>query len=214
MINTQSSNTTAYSFFSNTYILTEEICAEAEISRIDTGIAIIWMLLMFFVYAMFPALPSMVDNYFSSPSLSTVIELSGGIGIQIISPIVAVVCLIKAFPKLVGAKRFQEQLTLVPSKNRTLEFYDEYVEITGKLKQKFPYKELKRIGETKNLYILYFKQKRILFVHKSGFHKGTLRDLKQFIRERRTWSSKVYGIIRYLPVLLYLILFSFAIWEG
>ena len=214
MNDTKTLNTTAYSSFSNTYLLTEEICAEAEISRIDIGIAIIWMLLMFIVYVLLPSLPDMINEYFSSPSLSTIIELSGGIGIQIVSPIVAIICIIKAFPKLVGAKRFKEQLTLVPGENRTLEFYDEYVEITGKFKRKLPYKELKRIGETKNLYILYFKEKRILFVHKSGFHKGTLRDLKQFIRERRTWSSKVYGIIRYLPVLLYLMLFSFAIWTG
>ena len=214
MNDTKTLNTTAYSSFSNTYLLTEEICAEAEISRIDIGIAIIWMLLMFIVYVLLPSIPDMINEYFSSPSLSTIIELSGGIGIQIISPIVAVVCIIKAFPKLVGAKRYKEQLTLVPGENRTLEFYDEYVEITGKFKRKLPYKELKRIGETKNLYILYFKEKRILFVHKSGFHKGTLRDLKQFIRDRRTWGSKVYGIIRYLPVLLYLILFSFAIWAG
>lgn len=202
-----------YSYFSNEYILTEEMCAEAELSRIDIGLIIAWMLLTLIFLMMFPSLPEMIYDYFSSPSSGTILSLSGGIGITLLSPLAVIFLLAKTFPKKAGAKRFHEQLSLVPSENRSLAFYNEYVEVTGKFKRKLPYTELKRTGETRNLYLLYFTEKRILFVHKSGFHKGTLSELKSFIQKRRTWKSKIYGILRWLPVLYFLILCCYVIGE-
>lgn len=211
----QSLNTaTAYSFFSNEYVLTEEMCAEAELSRMDILFIIGWIVFSAFGYALFPSIPNMINEYFSSPSLGTILELSGGIGIPLISPIIAMVCIIKIFPQKVGQKRFKEQLTLVPSENRKLAFYNEYVEVTGKFKKKLPYDELVRTGETRTLYLLYFTNQRILFVPKSGFHKGTLSELKHFISKRRTIESKIYGIVRYSPALIYLYILIHTIYMG
>lgn len=202
-----------YSFFDNEYLLTEEMCAEAEISRIDTGLIIAWLLFTFMLFAIMPSAPDMLYDYFSSPSLGTIFSLSGGLGITILPSFVAVILIIKIFPKKAGAKRFQEQLQLVPGAKRNIFFYNEYVEVTGKFRKKLFYTELKRTGETRNLYILYFKEKRIVFIPKANFHKGTLSELKSFIRKRRTWRSKLYGIIRWLPVLYFMLLCGYAIWE-
>jgi len=202
-----------YSFFTNEYLLTEEICAEAEISRIDVGLVIAWLLLTFMFFMMMPSIPSMIYDYFSSPSPGTILSLSGGVVITILPSFVIILLIAKTFPRKAGAKRFQEQLQLVPGEKRNLSFYDAYVEITGKFKKKLPYTELKRMGETRNLYILYFTEKRILLIPKAGFHKGTLTELKSFIRKRRTIRSKLYGFIHWLPALCFLLLCCYAIWE-
>lgn len=202
-----------YSFFDNEYLLTEEMCAEAEISRIDTGLIIAWILFAFMIFVMMPSVPDLFYDYFSSPSLGTIFSLSGGVGITILPSFAAVILIIKIFPKKAGAKRFQEQLKLVPSEKRSVSFYNGYVEVMGKFRKKIPYTELKRTGETRNLYILYFKEKKIVFVPKGNFRKGTLRELKSFIRKHRTWSSKLYGAMRWLPVLFFLLMCCYAIWE-
>lgn len=202
-----------YSFFTNEYLLTEKMCAEAERSRIDVGLVIAWLLLTLMLFMMMPSVPSMIYDYFSSPSLGTIFSLSGGVGITILPSFAVILLIAKAFPQKAGAKRFQEQLKLVPGEKRNLSFYDEYVEVTGKFRKKLPYAELKRTGETKNLYILYFKEKRILFVPKSSFHKGTLMELKSFIKKHRTVTSKLYGFIRWLPAVFFLILCCYAVWE-
>lgn len=202
-----------YSFFTNEYLLTEKMCAEAEISRIDVGLVIAWILLTLMFFMMMPSVPSMIYDYFSTPSLGTIFSLSGGVGITILPSFAVILLIAKTFPQKVGAKRFQEQLQLVPGEKRNLSFYDEYVEVAGKFRKKLPYTELKRTGETRNLYILYFKEKRILFIAKAGFHKGTLTELKSFVKKHRTINSKLYGILRWLPAVFFLLLCCYAIWE-
>lgn len=114
---------------------------------------------------------------------------------------------------MVGEKRLKEQLTLVPSQKRRIDFYEKHVRVEGKLSKNLPYSELKRTGETRNLYILYFQDKRILILHKAGFRKGRLQEVKEFIRKRRTFRSRIYGVVRYVPAVAYALLFIFAIWE-
>lgn len=125
----------------------------------------------------------------------------------------AAVLMIKSFPRLVGEKRFKEQLKLVPSEKRCVNFYDQYVEIKGKFSKKIPYRELMRTGQTRSLYLLFFTERRILILPKSRFCKGTLAELKIFIRQRRTLKSKIYGILRWLPVVLFFLLFLNAFWR-
>lgn len=211
-----------YSVFSNEYVLTKELCGEAEVSRIDVGLLYILSVVAAVVVLCFQdisgtagGIGNMLHAYFSSPSADTVLELSGVGAMMIGTPLGllgAGFALYKSFPKLVGEKRFQEQISFVPSAKRRVEFYDEYVEVRGKFSRKLPYKELRRIGETRNLYLLYFTDKRIVFLHKAGFCKGRLADLKSFLRERRTRGSKIYGVIRYLPVICVMALFTWIIW--
>lgn len=202
-----------YDFFTNEYVLTENMCAEAEVSRMDVLFAV-WLILLIIMFTlMMPFFPSMIQDYFSAPSLGTVFTLSGGVGITFLPPFAIIILAAKVLPKKVGAKRFQEQLLLVPGEKRRLSFYNKYVAVTGDFTEELPYSKLRRTGQTKHLYILYFKNKRILFVPKDGFRKGTFSDFKSFIRQRRTWGSKIYGIIRYLPILYFLFLFYLLIWE-
>ncbi len=211
-----------YSFFTNEYVLSKEMCAEMETARLDVGIAFeltvaAAMMIAFFrpLLEIIPEIPALLYDYFSSPSPGTVLELSGfnlalpGVSVSLIG---AVILLIRSFPALVGDKRFNEQLHFVPSVNRSVNFYDKYVEVKGKFSKKLPYKELKRTGETRSLYLLFFTERRIVLVPKSGFRKGSLAELKPFIRKRRTLKSKIYGKIRYLPVLLTLLLFTSIFW--
>lgn len=166
------------------------------------------------LFMMMPFAPAMINDYFSAPSMGTILSLSGGVGITILPSFAAVILLIRVFPQKAGEKRFQEQLQLVPSEKRRLCFYNEYVEVTGKFRKKLSYTELKRTGETRNLYLLYFKDNKIVYVPKDKFRKGTLRELKSFISRRRTWGSKCYGVIRWLPVLFFLLVCCRGIWEG
>ncbi|MDE6816971.1 MAG: YcxB family protein, partial [Lachnospiraceae bacterium] len=78
--------------------------------------------------------------------------------------------------------------------------------IKGKFSKKIPYRKLMRTGETRNLYLLFFTEKRIVILHKAGFCKGTLPELKAFVRKRRTLHSKLYGLLRWLPVIFALAL--------
>ena len=64
--------TDKYSFFDNEYLLTKEMCAEAEISRIDTGLIIAWILFTFMLFMMMPFAPAMINDYFSAPSMGTI----------------------------------------------------------------------------------------------------------------------------------------------
>ncbi|NBJ91768.1 YcxB family protein [Parablautia muri] len=123
------------------------------------------------------------------------------------------ILLIKSFPQLVGDKRFKERMLFAPSAKRSINFYDEYVEVKGKFSQKLPYKELKRTGQTRSLYLLFFTERRIVILHKAGFRKGTLAELKEFIKEHRPFQSKIYGIIRYLPAVMAFVLFVSIFWS-
>lgn len=209
-----------YSYITNEYTLTKEMCAEIERSRIDIGIIYVGMTLIFvfmvFLTSVSDSIPSILDalyDCFASPSAGTILELSGVTGITFLPPVFAVWWLWKAFPRLVGEKQYKEHMKLVPSANRTVSFYDTHVTVEGKFSKKLPYKELKRTGETRNYYILYFTEKRILPVDKGGFHKGNLKELKAFLKERRTLKSRIYGIVRYLPVAAVFLLFSYLLWE-
>ena len=209
-----------YSYFTSEYTLTKEMCAEMEISRIDMGIAYILtiaaaMMIAFFrpLIELIPEIPYFLYDYFSSPSPGTILELSGFNGVLpglSISLFGATILMVKAFPQLVGDKRFGEQMQFLPSPNRKINFYDQYVEAEGKFHQKLPYKELKRTGETRSLYLLFFTEKRILILPKTAFRKGSLPELKDFIKEHRTVKSKIYGIVRWLPVVLVFLLFVFV----
>lgn len=212
-----------YSYFTNEYVLTQEMCAEAERSRIDVGLLCVVATLtgVLFLYLLsipefLNVLQNRVGDIVLLPSDGTVLQMSG-VNAQVISGpviyIIAMVMLIKFFPKMVGEKRLKEQLTLVPSVNRRIDFYEQHVRVEGKLSRNLPYSELKRTGETRNLYILYFRHKKILILHKAGFRKGRLPDVKEFIRKRRTFCSRLYGVIRYVPIAVYVFLFVFAIWE-
>lgn len=211
-----------YSFFTNEYTLTMEICAEAEISRIDTGIAYVLtisaaMMIAFFrpLLSLVPQIPGLLYAYFSSPSPGTILELSGFNGLLpfvSVSITGAAILMIKAFPQLVGEKRLEEQLKFLPSPNRQVNFYDQYIEVKGKFHKNLPYKELKRTGETRSLYLLYFTEKRVLILPKNRFYKGSLPELKPFIREHRTLKSKLYGAIRWLPVVFVFLLFLILFW--
>lgn len=210
---------TQYSYFTNKYTLTKEMCAELETSRIDLGIIFVGMTIIFMfmvllpsVSDIFPGLSEAAHAYFSSPSAGTILEFSGVAGITFVPSGVAVWCLLKAFPKLVGEKQFKEHMKLVPGENRTVSFYDMHVTVKGKFSKKLPYKELCRIGETRNYYILYFTERRILPVDKAGFRKGNLKELKAFLRERRTWKSKIFGVVRYFPPALFFIFFCYVMW--
>ncbi len=204
-----------YSFFTNEYTLTKEMCAEMELSKMDIGIAFLLLVSIMAILAniqIFLRNPSetlgLFSEYFSSPSPDTVLAMSGFTGIFTgLSVPVAMVFFIKAFPKLLGEKRFNEQLNLVPSENRKVNFYDHYVEVKGKFSKKLPYNELQRTGETRNLYLLFFTERRILLLPKNRFCKGTLAEVKAFVRERRTLNSKIYGVVRWLPVVLCNLLF-------
>lgn len=215
--------TSLYSFFTNEYTLTKEICAETEPSRLDTGIACgitvatamllasLWPFL-----AMLPRIPALLHAYFSSSASSVVWDQTGvnyampGFSVSILG---AILLLVKSFPRLVGEKRFKEQLSLVPSEKRCVNFYDQYVEVKGRFSRKIPYKELKRTGETRSLYLLFFTEKRIVILHKSGFRKGSLAELKAFIRKRRAFRSRLYGILRWLPVVCVFVLFLWIFWS-
>lgn len=211
-----------YSYFTNEYTLTKEMCAETELSRIDVGIAYVLtvaaaMMLAFFrpFLELIPEIPDLLYAYFSSPSPGTILELSGVNAIYpfaSISITAAAILMIKSFPQLVGDKRYGEQLKFLPSPIRQINFYDQYVDVKGKFSQKIPYKELKRTGETRGLYLLFFTEKRVLILPKDRFLKGTLPDLKNFIRERRTSKSKFYGVIRWLPVVWVFLLFLTIFW--
>lgn len=212
----------AYSFFTNEYVLTKELCAEAERSRMDVGILYVLSVATFALCVClmdysgtWKVISDMLREYFSAPSPGTILELSGAGIMAVAMPVgffAAGVAFVKSFPKLVGEKRLKEQLSLVPSVNRRVDFYDEYVEIQGKFSRKLPYYELKRVGETRNLYLLFFTGKRMLILHKAGFRKGNLADLKIFVKERRTRKSKIYGIIRYVPVVCVIVLFLGVLW--
>lgn len=204
------------SFFTNEYTLTKEICAQTEPSRLDIGIAFLIVagasipiayILIFL--SRLSEITALLHAYFSSSSSTVVFNPSGGIyaapGISLVFAGAAIL-MIKSFPRLVGEKRFKEQLKLVPSEKRCVNFYDQYVEIKGKFSKKIPYKELMRTGETRNLYLLFFTEKRIVILHKAGFCKGTLPELKAFVRKRRTLHSKLYGLLRWLPVIFALAL--------
>lgn len=217
----QPASGTTYSYFTNEYTLTKEMCAEAELSRIDIGLSYVCMTAVFVLLVflssvpeILPSLPDAARAYFASPSTGTILQFSGVAGITFVSPVVVIFCFLKIFPKLVGEKRFNEHMKLVPSANRTLSFYEDYITVQGKFSKKLPYRELKRTGETRHLYLLYFTEKRILIVDKNRFRKGNLKDLKQFIRERRTKKSKIYGVVRCLPLVLLFFLFCFCLWVG
>lgn len=212
-----------YSFFTNEYILTKEICAEAERSRVDIlieyGVAVATAVLLVFFMSIpenFPGIADRIYGYFSSPSAGTILELSG-VGITVFGFPAAVIVgfgmLIRFFPHMVGEKRLEEQLKFVPSANRRVDFYDQYVEVKGKFSKKLPYAELKRTGETRNLYLLFFTERRMLILHKSGFRKGRLPDVKSFIAKRRTVKSKVFGVVRHLPVIYVSVVFLVAFWQ-
>ncbi len=210
---------TACSYFTNEYILTKEMCAQAEVSRIDIGIAyvsmtaaFVFLVILFSASETFLSFSDAVQNYFASPSVGTVLELSGPVGITFVSPLVAVFVFIKAFPRLVGEKQFKEHMKLVPGTNRTLSFYEDHVTVQAKFSKKLPYRELKRTGETRHLYILYFTEKRILLIDKNRFRKGNLKELKQFIRKHRTLKSWIFGIIRWIPVTVIGLFFLFSLW--
>lgn len=203
-----------YSSFTNQYVLTKEMCAEAELSRIDIGIAYICITFLFVFIVLLQSasetafsLQNAVENYFAAPSASTILQLSGAAGITFVSPVVAVIAFLKVFPKLVGEKQFKEHMKLVPGTNRNIDFYEDHVVVAGKFRKELPYRELKRTGETRHLYLLYFTDRRILILDKAGFRKGNLRDLKSFLKKRRSTSSRLYGIARLLPVLLIFLLF-------
>lgn len=214
---------TLYSFFTNEYTLTKEICAETEPSRLDIGIALIIvagaaipLACILDLLSRLPEIPALLHAYFSSSSSTVVYNSQGGIyampGVSL-AFLGAAVLMIKSFPRLVGEKRFKEQLKLVPSEKRCVNFYDQYVEIKGKFSKKIPYRELMRTGQTRSLYLLFFTERRILILPKSRFCKGTLAELKIFIRQRRTLKSKIYGILRWLPVILFFLLFLNAFWR-
>lgn len=214
-----------YSYFTNEYTLTEDMCAEMETSRIDLGIACVFILAATIIlgslvpfFKLLPEIPGLLDEYFSSPSSADILELSGFRSALPLPSGLAILCaaipLIKAFPRLVGEKRFGEQLQFLPSPNRQINFYDQYIEAAGKFHKKLPYQELLRTGETRSLYLLFFTERRILILPKSRFCKGTLADLKTFIRQRRTFKSKLYGILRWLPVMLALWMCLSAILSG
>lgn len=203
-----------YSSFTNQYVLTKEMCAEAELSRIDIGIAYICITFLFVFLVLLQSasetafsLQNAVENYFAAPSASTILQLSGAAGITFVSPVVAVIAFLKVFPKLVGEKQFKEHMKLVPGTNRKIDFYEDHVVVAGKFRKELPYRELKRTGETRRLYLLYFTDRRILILDKAGFRKGNLRDLKSFLKKRRSTSSRLYGIARLLPVFLIFLLF-------
>lgn len=175
------------------------------------------MMLAFFrpFLEIIPQIPDLFYAYFSSPSPGTILELSGFNGtLPFISVSVAgaAILMIRSFPQLVGDKRFEEQLKFLPSQNRQINFYDQYVEVRGKFSQKIPYKELNRTGETRNLYLLFFTEKRILLLPKDRFRKGTLAEVKAFVKEHRTLKSKIYGVIRWLPVVMVFLLFLTLFW--
>lgn len=207
-------SSTVFSFYSNHYTLTREMCAEAELSRIDMGIAFVVMTLIFVVLAQFPSLPETIHEYFLSPSSSTILTFSGVTGIFVCSPLAAIYLLGKMFPRMVGEKRFKEQLALVPSECRQIDFYDSYVKVTGKFSRKLDYKNLKRTGETRHLYLLFFSGKQMLILPKSGFRKGTLPSLKAFLKKRQTWKTRIYGVIRFLPTIGYFLLYCYSLWTG
>lgn len=207
---------TLYSFFTNEYTLTKEICAETEPSRLDIGIALIIvagaaipLACILDLLSRLPEIPALLHAYFSSSSSTVVYNSQGGTyampGVSL-AFLGAAVLMIKSFPRLVGEKRFKEQLKLVPSEKRCVNFYDQYVEIRGKFSKKIPYRELMRTGQTRSLYLLFFTERRIVILHKAGFCKGTLPELKAFISKRRTLRSRLYGILRWLPVVLALAL--------
>lgn len=213
-----------YSYFTNEYTLTEDMCAETETSRMDLGIACVFVAAAAILAAnlwpsleLIPEIPGLLYEYFSSPSSSDILQLSGfNMALPFVSIpafLCAAVFLIKSFPRLVGEKRFGEQLQFLPSPKRQINFYDQYVEATGKFHKKLLYNELKRTGETHSLYLLFFTERRILILPKSRFCKGTLAELKIFIRQRRTLKSKIYGILRWLPVILFFLLFLNAFWR-
>lgn len=212
-----------YSFFTNEYTLTKALCAETEPSRLDTGIAYCVtvaaaMLLASLrpFLAMLPRIPDLLHAYFSSSSSTVVWDRTGvnyampGFSVSILA---AILLLVKSLPRLVGEKRYREQMKLVPSEKRSVNFYDQYVEIKGKFSKKIPYRELKRTGETRNLYLLFFTEKRIVILHKSGFCKGSLAELKAFIRKRRTLKSRLYGILRWVPAAFVFALFLWIFWS-
>ena len=210
---------TRFSFFTNRYTLTREMCAEAELSRIDIGLFCVSMTLLsvFIVFLssvpdLLPSIPDAAYSFFSSPSPGTILELSGAVGITFVSPVIAILCLLKAFPHLVGEKRFQEQLKFIPSACRTLSFYEECVIVEGGLRKKLPYGELRRVGKTRNLYLLYFTEKRILPVDRHGFRKGELREFRAFLAKRRTWKSRCHGVLRLIPPTIYFLLFVYILW--
>ena len=98
-----------YSSFTNQYVLTKEMCAEAELSRIDIGIAYICITFLFVFLVLLQSasetafsLQNAVENYFAAPSASTILQLSGAAGITFVSPVVVVIAFLKVFPKLVG----------------------------------------------------------------------------------------------------------------
>lgn len=210
---------TSCSHFTNEYTLTKEMCAEAEISRIDLGAAyvgmtaaFVFLVFLFSASGNFLSISDAIREYFTYPSVETVLQLSGPVGITFVSPLIAVFCFIKVFPKLVGDKQFKEHMKLVPSANRTLSFYENHVTVQGNFSKKLPYRELRRTGETRHLYILYFTEKRILLVDKNRFRKGNLKELKQFIKKHRTMKSRLFGVVRWFPVIILGLFFIFSLW--
>ena len=104
-----------YSYFTNEYTLTEDMCAETETSRMDLGIACVFVAAAAILAAnlwpsleLIPEIPGLLYEYFSSPSSSDILQLSGfNMALPFVSIpafLCAAVFLIKSFPRLVGEK--------------------------------------------------------------------------------------------------------------
>lgn len=93
-----------YSYFTNECVLTEELCAEAERSRIDVGLlcAVATLTGALCIYLLsvtenLYALESRMGSVVLSPSNGTVLQMSG-VNAQIISgPVIYIVALVMLF---------------------------------------------------------------------------------------------------------------------
>ncbi len=64
-------------------------------------------------------------------------------------------------------------------------FFDEYimsVNLTNKAEIKLEYNKIKKIKQSKNMYLLILSKSLVIMVNKNGFEKGTCEEFEEFIK--------------------------------
>ena len=82
-------------------------------------------------------------------------------------------------------KQFLELYETIPEAETN--FYDEYVfgvSSTNKEEVKLNYEKIKKIKQSKNMYLLILGKNLVVMVNKDGFIKGTCEEFEEFIKNK------------------------------
>ena len=82
-------------------------------------------------------------------------------------------------------KQFHELFGTIPEAE-TLFFDDriEGVSLTNKAELKLDYEKIKKIKQSKNMYLLILNKSLVVMVNKNGFEKGTCEEFEEFIKSK------------------------------